>query len=368
MNQTVHNQSGVFVPMQVLGHPALNPAMVCTWMQLRLLVGDQAESVTVSIAELEAYTGKSRSALYTHMTALRRAELVDWRFAARRMLVFSLPGGLDSEKLDQEPELQSGNQDQSNKVDQLSGLESKKLDRGTEIESEKPDYSEKLDQLSGLQSENLDQGTGIESEKPDYSEKLVQQSGLQSKKLDQLSGLESGKLDGNPSYRPENWIENGVQPEISSQTRLESRNLDGKPSPSPENWNPALSLKPLINNNNLNINQEEVLREAQFQKTGPDSGNLEKEAVRAYRATLGLRPNQAQRAAIGEEVKDLELWQSTLEHWQMHGWNPKNILGILEIYARDGPEGCRFCRKDKPATGLAALALMREAIARGEYG
>ena len=105
-----------------------------------------------------------------------------------------------------------------------------------------------------------------------------------------------------------------------------------------------------------------------LQKTGPDSGNLEKEAVKAYHATLGLRPNQAQRAAIGEEVKDLALWQATLDHWQMHRWNPKNIPGILELYARAGPEGCRYCCKDKPATGLAALALMREAIARGEYG
>ena len=340
MNGPIQNQPGVFVPMQVLGHPALNPASVCTWMQLRLLVGGQAESAPVSIAELEAYTGKSRSALYTHMTALRRAELVDWRFAARRMLVFSLPGGLDSVKLDQEPGLQSGNQEQSKKLDQLSGLESKKLDQDPGHQSRNKDQSRKADQLSGLESEKLDTGTANKS----------------------------GKQDANPSYSPENWTQNGAQPEISSQTRLESGNPDGKPSPSPENWNPTLSLKPLNNINNLNINQEEVLREAQFQKTGPDSRNLEKEAVKAYHATLGLRPNQSQRAAIAEYVKDLALWQATLEHWQMHGWNPKNVLGILETYARDGPQGCRFCRKEKPATGLAALALMREEIARGEYG
>jgi hypothetical protein len=52
----------------------------------------------------------------------------------------------------------------------------------------------------------------------------------------------------------------------------------------------------------------------------------------------------------------------------MHGWNPKNVIGILEIYARAGPQGCRFCQKDKPATGLAALALMREELALGESG
>ncbi len=124
---------------------------------------------------------------------------------------------------------------------------------------------------------------------------------------------------------PENWK---TPPASVRKTGVNSENLESnpeiwnparktgiyseKPESSPENWNPALSLKPLNNINNLNINQEEVLREAQFRKTGPDSGNLEKEAVRAYYAILGLRPNQAQRAAIAEEVKDLALWQATL--------------------------------------------------------
>ncbi len=155
MNESIQNQPGVFVPAHLLQHPALTPAIFYTWMQLRLLVGDQAESAPVSIAETEAYTGKSRSALYTHLTALRRAELIDWRFAARRMLVFSLPGVLDAEKLDQETGLQSGNLDQSKKVDQLSGLQINKLDRGNGIESNNTDYSKNLDQLSGLRNPKI---------------------------------------------------------------------------------------------------------------------------------------------------------------------------------------------------------------------
>jgi hypothetical protein len=321
MNVTIHNQSGVFVPMQVLQHPVLNPASVCTWMQLRLLVGGRSESAPVSFAELETYTDKSRSALYTHMTALRRAELLDWRFAARRMLVFSLPKDLVCEKLDQETGLHPGNQDQSNIADPLSGLQSKKLDQKTGIESRKLDST----------PENW--------KTPPTS---VQKTGADSENLES-------------------------SPEIWNPPRKTGVNSE-KPESSPENRNPALSLKPLINNNNLNINQEEVLREAQFQKTGLDSENLEKEAVKAYHATLGLRPNKAQRAAIAEYVKDLELWQATLDHWQMHGWNPKNVIGILEIYARAGPKGCRFCQKDKPATGLAALALMRQEYADGKRG
>ena len=49
-----------------------------------------------------------------------------------------------------------------------------------------------------------------------------------------------------------------------------------------------------------NFNQyspKELIREARFQVIGPESGNLEREAVKAYRAALGLRPNQAQRAS-----------------------------------------------------------------------
>ena len=52
----------------------------------------------------------------------------------------------------------------------------------------------------------------------------------------------------------------------------------------------------------------------------------------------------------------------------MHRWNPKNIPGILELYARAGPVGCRFCRQEKPETGLAALALLRREYASGERG
>jgi len=375
MNETNLNSDVVVVPGAVLMYPALNPPMLHTWLQLKLLVGDQAESPPVSIPELEAYSGKSRSTLYTHLDALRRAELVRWCFAARGQLVLSLPAGLDSGNLDysgildQKTGLQSRKLEnepsaspENRKIEQrihdtgpTTTIQSNKLDPQSGIESGKPDYSEKLDQESGLQSGS-----------PDQSNNVDQLSGLESKKLDQETAIKSRKLDDKSSLRTENWIDNEVQPEISSQIRLESRNLDGNPLPSPEIWNHALSLKPLINN--ININQEEVLRGTRFQVTGSDSGNLEKETLRADRQTLGLRPNQAQWEAIAAEVQELARWQAALEQRQMHRWNPMNIPGILELYARDGPEGCRFCRKSNPATGLEALAITLEADARGEYG
>ncbi len=298
MNETNLNNCMVVVPVAVLMHTSINPASFHTWMLLRVLVGGRPESAPVSIPELVIYTGKSRSTLYSHMTVLRRAELVDWHFAARRQLVLSFPAGLASGKLDY-----------SGRLDQKIGLQSRKRENEPTASPGNRNIEQRIHDTSPtstIQSKNLDQQSGIESGKPDYSEKLNRETGLhsgspdQSNNVDQLSGLESKKLeqetaiksrklDDKSSFGPENWIDNEEQPEFSSQTRLESRSLDGNPLPSPENWNHALSLKPLIN-----INQEEVLREARFQKTGSDSGNLEKEAVRTYRQTQGLRPNQAQ--------------------------------------------------------------------------
>ncbi len=326
MNDANKMVNGIFVPAVVLQHPALNPAMVYSWMLLRMSVGDQEESAPIGIQELVEYIGKSSSTLYEHLAALRRVELVCWRFEARGMMIFSFPEELLSRKLD---------------------------------------CSEKLDRNNGTHSRNLENNPIPSPE--NRNKELVDSRKLDcSENLDQKSGIHSRKLDYSPSPSPENWNKNDLEDEKFTEIGVNSRKLDDSPAPSPENWNDALSLNPLINN--ININNKEVLREAQFQKTGQDSENLEREAVKAYRQTIGLRPNQIQRTAIGDQVRDLALWQATLEHWQAHRWNPKNIPGILELYARDGPEGCRFCRQKKPETGLEALAILRQEYASGERG
>ena len=60
-----------------------------------------------------------------------------------------------------------------------------------------------------------------------------------------------------------------------------------------------------------------------------------------------LTPNPSQRRLLAARITDLVLWQSTLEHWISHGWNPRNLTGMLELYSRGGPSGCRYC----PAPG-----------------
>ena len=361
MNDENKMVNGVFVPVVVLQHPALNPAMVYSWMLLRMSVGDQEESAPIGIQELVEYIGKSSSTLYDHLAALRRAELIRWRFEARGRKIFSFPEDYenlyDSRRVDSEQYVITENRNVGHPKDEIDPI--------TDFHYENLDCSEKLDRNNGTHSRNLENNPIPSPE--NRNKELVDSRKLDcSENLDQKSGIHSRNLENDPSPSPENWNKNDHEGEKDPEIGVNSRKLDDNPAPSPENWNDALSLNPLINN--ININNKEVLREARFQKIGPDSKNLEREAVKAYRQTIGLRPNKTQRAAIGDQVRDLELWKATLEHWQAHRWNPKNIPGILELYARDGPEGCRFCRQKKPETGLEALAILRREYASGERG
>ncbi len=67
------------------------------------------------------------------------------------------------------------------------------------------------------------------------------------------------------------------------------------------------------------------------------------DAVQTYRDLARLTPNAQQRSLLHHQVHDLTRWRSTLEHWLAHGWNPRNLPGMLELYSRGGPEGCRYC-------------------------
>ena len=69
-------------------------------------------------------------------------------------------------------------------------------------------------------------------------------------------------------------------------------------------------------------------------------------AVMIYRALIDLIPNKTQQRIIESAITDLPLWQQTLEHWLGHGWNPKNITGMLQLYQRGGASGCRTCRSE----------------------
>ena len=93
-----------------------------------------------------------------------------------------------------------------------------------------------------------------------------------------------------------------------------------------------------------------------------------------YRTLSGLTPNKAQRLLIQDEVSDPALWRLSLEHWLGHGWNPRNVNGMLDLYGRGGAAGCRHCAKgSKPVAAggsqtRAAIAQLRKEYTRGKSG
>ena len=131
MNGPIQNQPGVFVPMQVLGHTALNPALVYTWMKIKLLVGGQEESAPIGIQELVEYIGRSASTLYDHRAVLRRIELVRQRCEGPGQLIFSFPRNDHSEKPESTPEIRKVTPTSVRKT----GIHSEKLENGAELDS-----------------------------------------------------------------------------------------------------------------------------------------------------------------------------------------------------------------------------------------
>jgi hypothetical protein len=96
--------------------------------------------------------------------------------------------------------------------------------------------------------------------------------------------------------------------------------------------------------------------ERAFQKSGA-AGEEPPPASPAgvYQSVTRLRPNLAQRRLLETQVRDLELWRRSLEHWLSHRWNPRNLPGQLDLYRRGGPDFCRFCRPPQAASPQEAI-------------
>jgi hypothetical protein len=76
-------------------------------------------------------------------------------------------------------------------------------------------------------------------------------------------------------------------------------------------------------------------------------GSVPRSPVTLYRACMHLTLNAAQRQQVEETVSDPELWADSLDHWRTHGWNPRNLPGLLDFYSRGGPPMCRFCHPER---------------------
>jgi hypothetical protein len=88
--------------------------------------------------------------------------------------------------------------------------------------------------------------------------------------------------------------------------------------------------------------------------------------VQLYHSIAGYTPNAVQRRRIIALVTDMQVWKDSLYHWLAHGWNPRNLTGMLELYSRGGTEGCRVCNRAVPkgdgrqSPGNQALAYLDE--------
>lgn len=58
--------------------------------------------------------------------------------------------------------------------------------------------------------------------------------------------------------------------------------------------------------------------------------------VKIYRDVAHLQMNYLQRQYVAEMVSCCErgqrLWRASLTEWMLHGYNPKNILGVVKLW------------------------------------
>jgi hypothetical protein len=137
--------------------------------------------------------------------------------------------------------------------------------------------------------------------------------------------------------------------------------MDSSKMNNPPSLNPPINLDtvqiPVIEPGNQEYEQNPAeegegwgKRECEGERGDPVDQNCDNQDSRIpvilYRSIVHLMPNKTQQRIIESMVTDLPLWQQTLEHWLGHGWNPKNITGMLQLYERGGASGCRACRSE----------------------
>jgi len=118
----------------------------------------------------------------------------------------------------------------------------------------------------------------------------------------------------------------------------------------------SLKLKDIAQIKELKANTKSMIKEVGVRKTGQSVresglGDVEKQAARQipigktpaeiYRQVMHLTANRVQREEMDSTVGDVDLWRETLKYWMLHNWNPFNVPGILDMYAKGGPQSVR---------------------------
>ena len=50
-----------------------------------------------------------------------------------------------------------------------------------------------------------------------------------------------------------------------------------------------------------------------------------------------------------KEIVDMDKWKAALIHWMGHGWNPRNVTGMIDSYKNGGEAACLMCNRGKVA-------------------
>ena len=98
----------------------------------------------------------------------------------------------------------------------------------------------------------------------------------------------------------------------------------------------------------------------------PPDPLMQNPSIIVYRDTMKLTPNETQRKAISERVTDLSLWQSILETWQMHRWNPGNVAGQLDAYEAGGVKSYPNGKESQIPVALQVAAARIQARQNGD--
>jgi len=298
---------------------AYSPTVVHTWIQLRGFAWDRSETPQLSMNQLSEITGKSPSTLYGHMALLRSWGALRMRNSEKGTFILSFPAdtGEFFLKGDSLPDhtgsifpdsrnLEKPDPPLNPPVNQIDDLSLKDHEKSLE------EFNHQ-DKISEDQREGFTPG-GFKNKNLDHSRGgSVQISGQQSENLEQ----DSRKL-GNPRYVPEGAEEF-------------------------QNFGQQNNLPP------------------DLEGAGPE---------KIYQSLTGIRPKKLQREHLQAQIQETNIWYASIEHWIFHGWNPKNITGMIDLYQRGGAPGCRYCSKEQDSQDetLSVIQKMREEYRSRNYG
>lgn len=149
-----------------------------------------------------------------------------------------------------------------------------------------------------------------------------------------VTQLKGENLDTND----ETWSNNSEKQGINSVTPCRNGEIATAPEPIEPEKNPqdpseicACSQTPFHRIAHSKNTLSAKASHARRIKT-PSDPLLQHSAIQMYRTKCKLLPNQEQRQLIADTVVDFQLWESVLAEWLQHGWNPRNVSGMIDRY------------------------------------